>query len=221
MKLLSVDPSHYSDAPLEAISRIISSESEDKNSDTIDSKLIEWIRMGTTVATNALLERKGEPTALVVTKGFRDLLEIGNQSRSDIFELNIKSPQLLYEEVVEVDERVVIAQVSCQVEKDWPYVCETGVTGDKLEIWRKPDIDTLRTNLEAVYLKGIRSLAVALIHSYTYPKHEQEVERLAREIGFTHITLSSQVMAMVKVVPRGLCVEVTPRLVVSISLNNS
>lgn len=203
MKLLSVDPEHYSDAPLEAISRIIGSESGERSDEPIDPTVIEWIRMGTTVATNALLERKGERTALVITKGFRDLLEIGTQSRTDIFELHLKSPQLLYEEVVEVDERVVITQECCQIEKEWPIVAEEGITGDKLEVWRPLDLNDLRESLKEVYHRGIRSLAVALIHSYTFPKHEEMVARLAREIGFTHISLSSHVMPMVKVVPRG------------------
>ncbi|CAG2174014.1 unnamed protein product, partial [Oppiella nova] len=205
MKLLSVDPDNYKDAPLEAITRIIRSELDGKYGDqsNIDSSFIEWIRMGTTVATNALLERKGEPIALVVTKGFRDILEIGNQSRDDIFELNIKSPQLLYEEVVEVEERVVLKQQNCRIDKT---NCEevVGVTGDVLQVWQTIDTQTLRQNLQKVFDSGIRSLAVALLHSYTYPKHEEVVKEVAEEIGFTQITLSSHVMPMVKIVPRGL-----------------
>ncbi|XP_054168710.1 5-oxoprolinase-like [Oppia nitens] len=205
MKLLSEDPDHYKDAPLEAIYKILSSQLPDKYTKrcNIDTKHIEWIRMGTTVATNALLERKGEPIALVVTKGFKDILEIGNQSRDDIFELNIKRPQLLYEEVIEVDERVVIKQDVCQINNK---TCEVvvGNTGDYLEIWKPINLQVLRQNLEKVFAKGIKSLAVVLLHSYTFPKHEELVEKVAKDIGFTQITLSSHVIPMVKVVPRGL-----------------
>ena len=204
LKLLSEDPDHYKDAPLEAITRIINDDSDNGHSDAINSDAIEWIRMGTTVATNALLERKGEPIALVVTKGFRDILEIGNQSRDDIFELNIKSPQLLYKEVVEVEERVVLKQENCRIDSHIGCEVVNGITGDKLEIWQTIDRNKLRESLQTVFDKGIRSLSVALLHSYMYPKHEELVEELAKSIGFTHITLSSHVMPMVKIVPRGL-----------------
>jgi len=204
MKLLSCDPSSYNDAPLEAITRIINSELGDKFVETngIDSSLIEWIRMGTTVATNALLERKGEPIALVVTKGFKDVLEIGNQSREHIFELDIKSPQLLYKEVIEVEERVVLKQEKCQINRKDCEV-KTGITGDELEIWQTIDCEKLRESLQQVFDKGIKSLSIALLHSYTYPQHEEVVEKVAKDVGFTHITLSSHIMPMVRIVPRG------------------
>lgn len=205
MKLLSVNPDHYSDAPLEAITRVMKSELGHKfdTKSNIDSDLIDWIRMGTTVATNALLERKGEPMVLVVTKGFSDILEIGNQSRSDIFDLNIKRPQLLYQEVIEVEERVVLKQELCEIDSHLDCPVVTGITGDQLEIWQTIDEQKLRQSLQKVFNKGIRSLAVALIHSYTYPKHEEIVERVAKDIGFTQISLSSKVVPMVKIVPRG------------------
>ena len=119
MKLLSVDPANYPDAPREGIRRILESETgismpPDK---PIDTSLIEWIRMGTTVATNALLERKGERMALLVTKGFKDVLYIGNQARPKLFDLDIKCPEELYEEVVEVDERLLLKNDSCQLDK--------------------------------------------------------------------------------------------------------
>jgi 5-oxoprolinase (ATP-hydrolysing) len=108
MKLLSVDPSNYDDAPIEGIRRILEEFTGEKTSRSskIPTAKIEWIRMGTTVATNALLERKGERIALCVTKGFRDLLQIGNQARPNIFDLKVLKPSNLYEEVIEVDERV-------------------------------------------------------------------------------------------------------------------
>ena len=107
VKLLSEDPQNYADAPREGIRRILA-ETTGMNipKNSVPAEMIEWIRMGTTVATNALLERKGARCALMVTRGYRDILQIGNQDRPDIFDLEIKKPDLLYESVVEVDERV-------------------------------------------------------------------------------------------------------------------
>ena len=127
MKLLSVDPQNYDDAPREGIRRIIESVlglSIPKAKD-INTKVIEWIRMGTTVATNALLERKGERCALVTTTGFKDLLKIGNQSRPKIFDLVINKPSLLYSTVIEVDERVQLLSER----SDEANVCQ-GVSGE-------------------------------------------------------------------------------------------
>ena len=108
VKLLSEDPANYEDAPREGIRRILDeySQGDKKNNKFIDASQIEWIRMGTTVATNALLERKGARSALVITKGFRDVLQIGNQDRPNLFDLQINKPDLLYEAVIEVDERL-------------------------------------------------------------------------------------------------------------------
>ena len=119
MKLLSVDPANYPDAPREGIRRILESETGIKMppDQPIDTSLIQWIRMGTTVATNALLERKGERMALVVTKGFKDVLFIGNQARPKLFDLDIKCPEVLYEEVIEVDERMILNNDACQLDK--------------------------------------------------------------------------------------------------------
>lgn len=109
LKLLSVDPANYSDAPREGIRRILQEVlGKSIPKDKVETEQIEWIRMGTTVATNALLERKGERIAFVATKGFQDILEIGNQARPKIFELDIIKPQLLFEEVIEVPERIRI-----------------------------------------------------------------------------------------------------------------
>jgi 5-oxoprolinase (ATP-hydrolysing) len=111
-KLLSVDPAHYPDAPREGIRRMLEEITgvPHPRDQPLDTSRIEAIRMGTTVATNALLERKGDPCVLVITKGFKDLLYIGNQSRPNIFDLSIKCPGVLYEEVVEADERVALVQ---------------------------------------------------------------------------------------------------------------
>eukprot|EP00038_Savillea_parva_P001096 m.101400 g.101400 ORF g.101400 m.101400 type:complete len:1294 (-) comp10387_c0_seq3:1588-5469(-) len=195
MKLLSVDPANYSDAPREGIRRILESElgRPFPIDSPIDCEQIEWIRMGTTVATNALLERKGERMALVVTRGFRDVLAIGTQARPRIFDLQINVPDTLYDDVVEVTERLILDDTGDVV----------GHTGERLTVETPVDLPTLRTDLQAVYDRGIRSLAVVLMHSYLHPAHEEAVDKVAREIGFTHVSLSSNVMRMAKLVPRG------------------
>ena len=155
--------------------------------------------MGTTVATNALLERKGEPMALVITKGFRDLLQIGNQQRPNIFDLAIARPQLLYKEVIEVDERVVIELESDK--KDETIKRAKGITGDSFEIWKSINVDELRADLQTVLDKGITSLAVVLMHSYTLQEHELQIGKMAEEMGFTNVSLSCQVMPMQRTFP--------------------
>ncbi|XP_061197337.1 5-oxoprolinase-like isoform X1 [Saccostrea echinata] len=203
MKLLSEDPQNYKDAPREGIRRLLEQKTGIKMSadKPIDTSYIDWIRMGTTVATNALLERKGEPMALAITKGFKDLLYIGNQARPQIFDLEISAPDQLYSDIIEVEERAVFQQDKCQINKSCDRV--TGVTGEKLEIWQKVDTEKLKRDLQALLDKGIRSLAVVLLHSYTFTEHEKEVGRIAQEMGFHQVSLSSDVMSMVRVVPRG------------------
>nr|WP_320192350.1 hydantoinase B/oxoprolinase family protein [uncultured Desulfobacter sp.] len=203
IKLLSEDPQNYPDAPREGIRRIL----EEVTGKSVpkaqfDADQIEWIRMGTTVATNALLERKGAPSALVVTRGFGDILQIGNQDRPQIFDLEIKKPELLYQEVIEANERLRILRE----DEDASTVEEKivkGITGDRLAVLCPLDISTVKSDLQAVFDRGIRSLAVVLMHAYAWPDHEQIIGRVAREIGFTQISLSSQVMPKVKLVARG------------------
>ncbi len=201
IKLLSEDPDNYPDAPREGIRRIMSEVTGRHMCEgKIDSRMIEWIRMGTTVATNALLERKGARCALVVTRGFRDILQIGNQDRPDIFDLRIDKPDLLYETVVEVDERLRILRPG---EPEQGLSVVEGITGDRLAVIRPLDLDTLKPRLQEVYEQGIRSLAVVLMHAYAWPEHELAIGRLARQLGFTQVSLSSQVMPRVKLVARG------------------
>ncbi|XP_075067731.1 5-oxoprolinase isoform X2 [Mixophyes fleayi] len=205
MKLLSEDPANYQDAPTEGIRRILEEESgcvspQDR---PLDTKRIEWIRMGTTVATNALLERKGERIALLITKGFRDLLHIGNQARPKIFDLEVQMPEVLYEEVIEVEERVVLQQDGCRLAKDPSLRTFIGSTGDTLEVWEPINLEHLKIKLQGALSRGIHSLAVVLMHSYTWSSHEQQVGELARSMGFTHVSLSSEVMPMIRMVPRG------------------
>jgi 5-oxoprolinase (ATP-hydrolysing) len=159
--------------------------------------------MGTTVATNALLERKGERTAFVVTQGFGDLLHIGNQSRARIFDLEIARPDNVYERVVEVDERVMV-ETEKEGGKTWhdaewagKFKTVKGVTGETVHILREPDLAKLEQELRDVYAAGIRSLAVSLVHSYTFPHHEALVGQVATKLGFTHVSLSSALMPMV------------------------
>lgn len=201
VKLLSEDPGNYADAPREGIRRILEEVTGNPiDKDQFDASDIEWIRMGTTVATNALLERKGARCALVVTGGFGDILQIGNQDRPHIFDLEIKKPDLLYETVIEVDERLRILRPD-EPAPDQPVV--DGITGDRLVLLKALDPEALRPLLQKTYDQGIRSLAVVLMHAYAWPDHEQAIGRIAEEIGFTQISLSSQVMPRVKIVPRG------------------
>uniref|UniRef100_A0A8C3P9S2 5-oxoprolinase, ATP-hydrolysing n=1 Tax=Chrysemys picta bellii TaxID=8478 RepID=A0A8C3P9S2_CHRPI len=205
MKLLSENPANYRDAPTEGIRRILQEEcgTPFPRDHPLDASRIEWIRMGTTVATNALLERKGERIALLITKGFRDLLHIGNQARPRIFDLAVAMPEVLYEEVVEVDERLILHRAGCQLPGADPSQALSGVMGDLLVVQRPVDLAVLRRDLQRLLARGIRSLAVVLLHSYAWPAHEQQVGALAWELGFQHVSLSSSVMPMVRVVPRG------------------
>ncbi|KAM9308642.1 5-oxoprolinase [Gastrophryne carolinensis] len=205
MKLLSEDPANYQDAPTEGIRRILEEETgvAFPRDSPLDTQQIEWIRMGTTVATNALLERKGERMALLITKGFKDLLHIGNQARPRIFDLEVRMPEVLYEEVLEVEERVILHQSGCKLRKDPAVKVVVGSTGDSLEVWESVNLENLKVKLQEVLARGIRSLAVLLMHSYAWSSHERQVGELARSLGFTHVSLSSEVMPMIRMVPRG------------------
>jgi len=172
-KLLSENPEQYNDAALEAMRQLLGGELEGEN--------ISAVKMGTTVGTNALLERKGEPTALLMTSGFKDCLRIGYQNRPDIFALNIQLPELLYTEVVEISERV-------------------NVNGNILR-----PLNTLlaKHSLQKLYDKGLRSVAIVLMHAWRYPRHELELAELAKDIGFAQISISHQVSPFMKIVSRG------------------
>ncbi|KAI7998879.1 5-oxoprolinase [Camellia lanceoleosa] len=210
MKLLSVDPSNYDDAPIEGIRRILEEFTGEKipRTSKIPTDKIEWIRMGTTVATNALLERKGERIALCVTRGFRDLLQIGNQARPNIFDLTVSKPSNLYEEVIEVDERVELVMNKEEGNPDTSASLVKGVSGEFVRVVKPLDEEALKTLLKGLLEKGISCLAVVLMHSYTYPQHEVSVEKLAVSLGFRHVSLSSALTPMVRAVPRGLTASV-------------
>ncbi|KAK3038538.1 hypothetical protein RJ639_029338 [Escallonia herrerae] len=209
MKLLSVDPSNYDDAPIEGIRRILEEYTggEIPRSCKIPTDKIEWIRMGTTVATNALLERKGERIALCVTQGYRDLLQIGNQARPKIFDLTVSKPSNLYEEVIEVEERIELVHDE-EVKPDSSASLVKGISGELVRVVKPLNEEALKPLLGRLLEKGISCLAVVLMHSYTYPQHEISVQNLAVSLGFRHVSLSSALTPMVRAVPRGLTASV-------------
>ena len=176
-KLLSENPDRYQDAAIQGIRDILGISSNQP----IPTEEIEVMKMGTTVATNALLERKGDRVLLLTTKGFKDALRIGYQNRPDIFARHIVLPSMLYEQVVEVNERY-------------------DAKGNELI---PVDVAEVKKDLQAVYNTGIRSCAVVLMHSYNYPQHEQQISKIAQNIGFTQISVSHQVSPLMKLVSRG------------------
>jgi 5-oxoprolinase (ATP-hydrolysing) len=176
-KLLSENPDRYQDAAIQGIRDILGLSSKEP----IPTEEIEVVKMGTTVATNALLERKGDRVLLIITKGFKDALRIGYQNRPDIFARHIVLPSMLYEQVVEVNERY-------------------DAKGNELI---PVDVEGVKQDLQAAYDTGIRSCAIALMHSYNYPQHEQQVAAIAREVGFTQISVSHEVSPLMKLVSRG------------------
>ncbi|KAF5679209.1 hypothetical protein FHETE_950 [Fusarium heterosporum] len=210
VKLLSNDPSNYSDAPTEGIRRILEAATGKTlaRGEQIDTSGIESIKMGTTVATNALLERSSTPCALVVTRGFKDLLRIGDQTRPKLFDLNIRRPETLFKDVLEIDERVTLhdstEDATCLSDEDRNSLgLKKGIGGEYIRILKPIDIQGARTGLQDLFDKGVRALAVTLLHSYTFPDHELELARIAEDIGFTQISLSSQIFPMIKVISRG------------------
>ncbi len=177
VKLLSQNPEHYEDAAIQGIRDAM----DVKADEPIPAKKIAAVKMGTTVATNALLERQGERTLLVITKGFADALEIGYQARPDIFALNIKKPELLYERVIEADERVLA-----------DGKLETPLNEKKL-----------KHDMQAAYDAGIRACAIVFIHGYRYHEHENRAAQIAAQTGFTQISTSHTASPLMKLVGRG------------------
>ncbi len=176
-KLLSENPEHYPDAALQGIRQLLGI----TTGEPIAEELIESVKMGTTVATNALLERKGDRTVLLINTGFRDALRIAYQNRPRLFDRHIVLPELLYERVIETDGRVT-------------------ATGEELTPF---DAERARAALADAYATGIRSVAIAFIHGYRYPAFEQAAAAIAAEIGFTQISTSHEVAPLMKLVSRG------------------
>lgn len=175
-KLLSENPEHYTDAPVQGIREIL----DIPPGHPLPIAEIEVIKMGTTVATNALLERKGDRTILLITKGFGDALRIGYQNRPQIFARHIILPEMLYEQVIEVEERY-----TAQGEELLPVNLE------------------FIPQLQHAYHSGIRSCAIVFLQGYRYPAHEQQVAQIAREMGFTQISVSHEVSPLMKLISRG------------------
>jgi len=178
-KLLSENPERYEDAPIHGIRELMGV----AESQPLPAAQIASIKMGTTVATNALLERKGDRTLFITTKGFGDGLRIGYQNRPDIFARQIVLPEMLYEQVLEVNERV-------------------SAKGEVVQSLTAEGLEQVRQRLGAAYEQGIRACAIAFIHGYRYPKHEQQVAAIAREVGFTQISTSHAVSPLIKWVSR-------------------
>ncbi|CAA7624232.1 hydantoinase B/oxoprolinase family protein [Magnetospirillum sp. UT-4] len=176
-KLLSEARERYADAALAGIRRLL----ELPEGAPIPPDAVAAVKMGTTVATNALLERKGDRTLLAVTAGFGDLLRIGTQNRPDLFARAIRLPDMLYERVAEIPERM----------------------GPRGEVIRPLDLAAAAAALIDAFDAGIRAVAVVLLHGYRFPEHERALGRLAREVGFTQITLSHEASPLMKAVGRG------------------
>ncbi len=176
LKLLSENPERYSDAAVEGVRRMLGVRTGPLPAEAIDA-----VKMGTTVATNALLERRGEPTLLAITAGLRDALKIGYQSRPKLFARHIILPPPLYTDVVEIDERVR----------------SDGAVLTPL------DTEKARADLQAAFDRGLRAVAIVLMHGYRFTAHEVQVAAIAREIGFTQVSASHEVGALIKLVARG------------------
>ena len=176
-KLLSENPGQYDDAVVEGLRRLLGLPA----GAAIPVAQVECVKMGTTVATNALLERKGEPTLLVTTRGFRDALRIAYQARPRLFDRRIMLPELLYQRVVEAAERM-------------------GAHGEVVE---PLDEAALRERLWAAHDAGLRACAIVFLHGYRYPQHEAAAARIARELGFTQVSVSHEVSPLMKFVSRG------------------
>jgi 5-oxoprolinase (ATP-hydrolysing) len=177
LKLLSENPDRYPDAAVEGMRRLLELGPEEP----ISPAQVACVKMGTTIATNALLERKGEPTVLVITRGFRDALRIANQARPRLFDLHIVLPELLYSHVIEADERM-------------------GAHGDVI---RPLDQPALRESLQHAHTAGYRACAIVFMHGYRYPQHEAAAAVLASAVGFSQVSVSHRVSPLMKLVPRG------------------
>jgi 5-oxoprolinase (ATP-hydrolysing) len=177
LKLLSENPEQYRDAAVEGIRRLLGLRPDE----LITPAQVECVKMGTTVATNALLERKGDRTLLVTTRGFRDALRIAFQHRPRLFDRHIVLPELLYQRVVEADERV----------------------DAQGEVLQPLALDALRLQLQAAFDDGLRACAIVFLHGYRAPAHERAAAALAREVGFTQVSVSHEASPLMKLIPRG------------------
>jgi 5-oxoprolinase (ATP-hydrolysing) len=176
-KMLSENPRSYKDAAVQGIRELIGL----KPGEAFPKGLVHEVRMGTTVATNALLERKGEETVLITTRGFRDALELGYQARPDIFAKEIIKPELLYADTIEIDERV---RADGTVERPLDELGATAI-------------------LQKLRQRGVQAIAIVFMHAYRYPAHEARVAAIARSMGFPQVSVSHEVSPLIKLVGRG------------------
>jgi len=176
-KLLSVNPAQYTNSAIAGIRAVLNL----KPQAAINSEQIDSVKVGTTVATNALLEKKGQKTLLVTTQGVADALKIANQNRPDIFALNIQLPSALYDTVVEAQERILVSG----------------------EVEQELNLAELKPKLAAALEQGFKSLAVVLMHAWVNPEHELAIYKLARTLGFNQVSLSHQASQTIKLIPRG------------------
>ncbi|MGH7051717.1 MAG: hydantoinase/oxoprolinase N-terminal domain-containing protein, partial [Acetobacteraceae bacterium] len=176
-KLLSEDPAAYDDAAIAGIRVVLGIDP----AAPVPAERIAAVKMGTTVATNALLERKGEPTLLIVNHGLGDLLRIGNQARPRLFDLRITLPEMLYARVAEIGGRIA----------------EDGAEIVPL------DEDAARAAFHDARAAGLTASAIVLMHAWKYPAHEERLAHLAREAGFEQVSASHEVSPLLRIVPRG------------------
>ncbi len=177
VKLLSENPGRYADAATAGIREVLGL----RPADAVPAAAIEAVKMGTTVATNALLERKGDRVLLAITRGFRDALRIGYQNRPRLFDRHIVLPELLYERVVEIEERI-------------------GASGETRAPLKEA---AARAGFTEAFAGGIRAIAIVLMHGYRFPAHEQRLAEIAAEVGFTQVSVSHAVSSLMKLVSRG------------------
>jgi len=176
-KLLSENSAQYKDAAIQGIRNLLNL----KDADSVPIDQIDSIKMGTTVATNALLEREGEKTLLAITSGFSDILRIGYQQRPQLFSLDIQLPDMLYSDIIEIEERV-------------------DING---KIIKKLDLINTKKLLKIAFDQGFNSIAIVLMHGYRHQGHEQQVAEIAKKIGFVQISVSHKVSPLMKMIPRG------------------
>ena len=169
-KLLSENPEQYDDAAVAGVRALLGAETA-----------VDAVKMGTTVATNALLERQGEPTVLAITKGHADALRIGYQARPKLFDRKIVKPEALYTRVVEIDERMTVEGA----------------------VLRPLDEASARDGLRAAFDAGFRAVAIVLLHGFRFTDHEARVAAIARDIGFSQVSVSHEVSPLMKLVGRG------------------
>ncbi|MDG2375364.1 MAG: hydantoinase/oxoprolinase family protein, partial [Woeseiaceae bacterium] len=175
-KLLSENPEQYRDAAVQGVRNLLNLETDTP----IPHNMLDHVKMGTTVATNALLERAGDRTLFVTTRGFGDALRIGYQSRPRLFDLDIKLPSMLYEKMIEINERIDV---------DGNVIIEL-------------DDAKAREHLESAFATGIRAVAIALMHGYRHTEHEEKLGTICRDIGFTQVSLSHEASPLIKLVAR-------------------